>query len=491
MSRETDPPSPATSQDRLCLLLLLLAVAPVYGYFFQGRGDVQTSHFDTVRALVERGTFEITPYLANPVVGSTGDISIFDDRTYSNQPPGLAVLGAAVYAPLHAVEVRLGASPDDPDTWHFNQYVVALGCSALPGILTIAVLFVLFRREAMTAATAALLAGSFAFGTLLLPYAGTLMMHNLGALCIAGPWAMLTGNRRSSLHDLLAGLVLGIGATTNYLAIPVIPLFLAFVWWDRRTLKPLLWLSIFPLAAIAGLMVFHAALFGSALATSHAHQPAGMNQPGLFMGVFDWPEWRRVYWLTFHPFRGLFYYCPILLLGVLGAVYRARSGMGARWVLPLAIVVLFFMFNLCFAGWTGGWCVGPRYLIPAMPMLFLFAPSAVRRHRRISGVLIALSVLNMLAVTSVRVIFPAPSFGAPPAPTDSFSNPIGECLRRWTFDQVARQVGSFNLGMLAGLEGVSSIVPVILIIVAFYGVLLGWRLRQGRERADMAPAAAE
>ena len=30
------------------------------------------------------------------------------------------------------------------------------------------------------------------------------------------------------------------------------------------------------------------------------------TQHGLLFGVFDWPQLERLYWLTFHPFRGLF-----------------------------------------------------------------------------------------------------------------------------------------------------------------------------------------
>ena len=93
-------------QDRRALILIFCTFTLCYAYFFQGGGYNQNSHFDTVRALVERGTTEITAYADN-----TGDIGVVKGRVYSNKPPGLAFLGAPLYFVAYRLERGLGLDP--------------------------------------------------------------------------------------------------------------------------------------------------------------------------------------------------------------------------------------------------------------------------------------------------------------------------------------------------------------------------------------------
>ena len=49
--------------DRRAILRWALCLAGLYAFFYQGGGWNQNARFDTVRALVERGNFEITYYM--------------------------------------------------------------------------------------------------------------------------------------------------------------------------------------------------------------------------------------------------------------------------------------------------------------------------------------------------------------------------------------------------------------------------------------------
>ncbi len=55
--------------DRRAILRWALCLAGLYAFFYQGGGWNQNARFDTVRALVERGGFEITAFADN-----TGDV---------------------------------------------------------------------------------------------------------------------------------------------------------------------------------------------------------------------------------------------------------------------------------------------------------------------------------------------------------------------------------------------------------------------------------
>src|SRR5699024_1402910 len=109
----------------------------------------------------------------------------------------------------------------------------------------------------------------------------------------------------------------------------------------------------------------------------------------LFLGYFDIPDVRRLYWITVHPYRGLLYCCPLFALSLLALLKPDRAWLRKN-VVPALIVAFFILFYTSFNGWAGGFSVGPRYAIPALPFLFLFAVPAIQRYRTIALLLIAL-----------------------------------------------------------------------------------------------------
>jgi hypothetical protein len=121
-----------------------------------------------------------------------------------------------------------------------------------------------------------------------------------------------------------------------------------------------------------------------------------------------------------------------------------------------------------------------RYAIPALPFLMLFAAPAISRYRAIALGLIALSTLNMLAVTSYNVMVPGNSVGGP-----LDENPVAECYKRLTMNWVARNDESFNLGMQMGFKGVASVLPVVLLLALVLWRL--WRLNGRETRSEMRP----
>ena len=66
--------------------------------------------------------------------------------------------------------------------------------------------------------------------------------------------------------------------------------------------------------------------------------------------------------------RGLFVLSPLLLLAVLGWPALRRRAPAAAW-LALGQLTVLALFFAAFDGWHGGWCWGPRYLLPAVPLL--------------------------------------------------------------------------------------------------------------------------
>jgi hypothetical protein len=161
--------------------------------------------------------------------------------------------------------------------------------------------------------------------------------------------------------------------------------------------------------------------------------------------------------------RGLFVCCPLFLLPLLTLLHNARRRAlrpSPQSIFSLLIIVYFTMFLLCYAFWTGGWGVGPRFFIPALAFLYTFARGGFERWPRISSVFITVSILNMFAVTAVRALYPANDLGPP-----QHWDPVGVCLLDLVRGQVAQGMGSYNLGMLIGLRSGWSLLPPLVVML--------------------------
>src|SRR5688572_21232141 len=195
-------PSHPDRRAGACLFLLCLFV---YAWFFAGDGFNQFSHFDTTRAIVERGSFEITPYADN-----TMDVTVVGDRVYSNKPPGLALFASPMYFIVEKVQRARGVSLDDKQAFRRTLYLVTIWASAVPGAILSVAIYWYFRRTGSEVSEALLLAGAFAFGTLVFPYASVMMVHNLVAACLFVAWLLVTSPKPTPARDAVAGAVLGL-----------------------------------------------------------------------------------------------------------------------------------------------------------------------------------------------------------------------------------------------------------------------------------------
>src|SRR5690606_6455242 len=70
------------------------------------------------------------------------------------------------------------------------------------------------------------------------------------------------------------------------------------------------------------------------------------------------------------PGRSLLIYSPPLVLALLAwPALRRRDSATAYFVLALALTRLLFV--ACRSDWHGGWAIGPRYLVPTIPVLLV------------------------------------------------------------------------------------------------------------------------
>jgi len=238
-----------------------------------------------------------------------------------------------------------------------------------------------------------------------------------------------------------------------------------------------------PIVALLLLGIYHLVVFNEIVTTSYKFQNEIFRDQQLFLGVFDGPKLARLFWLSLHPYRGLFYCCPLFLLSIF-AIGRLqwRKPVNLDVMLALAIMLNFVMFNISFAAWSGGWGIGPRYIIPAIPFLYIFAPDGFSQQKLLATLVILVSSVNMLIVSAVSSMLPASDFGPP----QDF-NPVRFAILTFLRGEVSvsqhsiLEFGpgvpvihgasdfwdSYNLGEVMGLRGIESVLPVLIVLCIF------------------------
>ncbi len=122
-----------------------------------------------------------------------------------------------------------------------------------------------------------------------------------------------------------------------------------------------------------------------------------------------------------------------------------------------------FAFNSASVMWWGGFAVGPRYLLPALPFMALPLAFVFRRHgspwsRVTKWLLAAWSFVATWGLTLAGQAFPS----------DTLRNPLVEyAWPNWLAGNIAR-----NLGMFVKLRGVASLLPLLACGGALFAVLV-------------------
>ena len=117
----------------------------------------------------------------------------------------------------------------------------------------------------------------------------------------------------------------------------------------------------------------------------------------------------RLVMLLVSPFRGLLVSSPVLAAGFAGLAVLVADRRTRSLAAAFAVLVGFFLlFAASFNGWHGGWAVGPRYLVPALPFLAVPLVVAWRRWPRTAA---ALAVASVLLQGLAVAVDPQPAVG--------------------------------------------------------------------------------
>lgn len=253
----------------------------------------------------------------------------------------------------------------------------------------------------------ALTAVGYGLGTMAWPYARYFFGEPLAALGLtAGLWGLLTaGQTGRARYASLAGAGLGLALLAKVSNGVTWPLFLVYglrvAWLQRERVeaggrrRPPAFVAAFllPLGAAAlCLFAYNLARTGNLLDMGY-----GPNE------TFSTPLWLGLAGLLLSPGKSLFLYSPLLLAALFGIPALLRRHRSTA-LLSLGVVAVYPLFFAHWFMWDGGWCWGPRFLVPVLPFLSLFLAPVVKRAlgpspRLIKGLLATLGVLSVWVQT--------------------------------------------------------------------------------------------
>jgi hypothetical protein len=459
------PPAPSRRRGALLFLLLLLCA----GYFVprSGRSDwAASARADLVFAVADRGVLHIDNYHEN-----TGDKAFYDGHYYAVGSIGPSLLALPAYLAARPILSRIESPARRERAALLAMTLVAVSIpSALLGVCVYAFGCRFTGREEY-AFLAALVYG---LATAAFPYSKALFQHQVSAMgAFVGFYLLWRVVREGAAPWRLtaAGGLFGLAAVSEY---PVV-LFLAaiFLWAlletpDRWQLQRVVWGALPLLLLFAA---YNLAIFDTPLPVGYRYHVEyhDVHARG-FMGIGQ-PTWAGIYGVTLSPYRGLFFLSPVLALALHGLVLLWRDGRDRRTAALLAAIAAgFILYVGSYAYWSGGDAIGPRFLVPAIPFLILPLARAFEAWlprpagRWLVGVLALVSLLNVWIQSVAGQRYPPYEFR-------------GRIVTNPTFDWAVPLLGegdvALNLGMLLGLRGLASLLPLAL----GAGVLLALALR--------------
>lgn len=236
------------------------------------------------------------------------------------------------------------------------------------------------------------LAFSYAFSTISWPFATFLYQSDFSALfdLVAVYFALRIGRLKTDLKEsgqnrskldattmgLLCGVALSCGIMVDYVNAALIPIIGAYLFLKSPgtsilSRERITCLTAFLIESIGLtfflLAMYNYASFGNPFVSSEQLYLNGSS----LLGSFTFPLYTGIFLNLFTPMRGLFFYSPVLILGVFGFWKMAKSIRVGECILLLAVFLGIFLPYSAWYDVTAGLSYGPRFLVASIPFLLI------------------------------------------------------------------------------------------------------------------------
>lgn len=455
--------------------LIFVSLFITYAYFFhKDAGYNVNTRISLVYALVDQGTFRIDAYHDKEPY-YTMDKAYYNGHYYSDKIIGLSLLGAIPYTALRLVGLLFNISLT-PDV---SRYVIRVFTTSLLAAACAVVLFRLLLLFGATSRQSLLLVFICGLGTLFLPYATVFYPYLPALFFVLISYRILLRYRLEQRFDeaplFLAGLALGTALLCEYIIGIVALGLVAYVFIHLRARQHIWRYLMGSMVPLIPFLLYTLSCFGR-VTIPYKYEvdkifAVGMGQG--FLGITS-PNMHVLYYITIHPYRGIFFSAPVLLLYFLGVIPMTKDRrFRSDAVLALYIVAGYLLFNSSYYMWWGGWAVGPRFLIPMIPFMI---PPLVFLLRDMRFPQFAIVVLGIMSIAMTFI--PA---AIDPQPPQGYHTAILLNAKIWynlaspilliQFPAFFHGRIATNFGSVIGLPGLAGLIPLGLFWLAI-GVAL-------------------
>ncbi len=325
------------------------------------------------------------------VIGSGPGMFGVDGRYYAAFAPGQSfaaipfyLLGRLAHMAFPSWSVELWTSSS---VTLLNAFVTA----------SVVVLVAATARLFFDAKTALWLAVLYGLATPAWPYAKSFFSEPLvGALMLLGGYAAMRAQREPKLRwYILSGAALGGAVLVKPMAliiVPVVAVYLLFA--SRPTITRWVAWSGALAACLFLLALYNWTRFGNPLTTGYGSSVQ-----------WNVPLWFGSYGLLFSSGKGLVWFAPIVVLGLVALPAFVRKRPAEGWLM-VGVVGVFFAGHATLNYWHAGGCWGPRYILPLVAWLMLPLGIILERKPRpawqelgLAVVIAASVVVQILAVS--------------------------------------------------------------------------------------------
>ena len=346
----------------LFFLILALYIVTYVGAFIS---NDERALFSGTDSLVKRGEFTV-----NQIYWDYTNVGMLtsEGNMVPNYEPAQMIMATPFYLWGRSVNAAVQGAM-------FFSPVVMAGAAAL---VYLCLIELRYRRR-----TALLAALVFAFATLAWPYSRTFFREPLTVFAYMGAVYALLRYRydgaRRMIWPAIAGGMLGLAIITKQISIALIPswLLLAFAaernrddgtWKNRLTAVVA---AAVPLAAclLVNYWYTQTTLVGVELFARDIVDYT--TNPQISQSV-PWRMMRGLVGLSISPYKGLFWYAPVLLLGLVGA-WLFTDAFPWEGLAFLGLVAAHFLGYSRYNYWSGGVAWGSRYMLPVIPFLVMLA----------------------------------------------------------------------------------------------------------------------
>lgn len=297
--------------------------------------------YEVTKSMVDRGTFAISGEW-NTLPGRGG-------LEYGRYGLGLSLVSAVPYV-LSQPLAHLSGHRDFVSTAAVSSVIPLIGAAL------ILALYLLARRMGAGIHGALLIGVGAVIGTFMLPYTKEFFSEPMAALCIVIAMERLLARRPGT-----AGLAMGVAVLTRPQTLLFAPV-LVLVAWRRDGIRAAFSIVAGLAPGVAATLAYNVVRFGDPL--SFGYQDVGFTTPFL-TGARG---------LLFEPSKSVLLFAPIVVL-LPFALRHAWRRNGPASVLVTANLAITFVVTATWFAWHGGWCWGPRLLLPGLiPALAAIGP---------------------------------------------------------------------------------------------------------------------